>query len=45
MPLLADLLQDLTGGLPGDSLKSEQTDGEPLTQQALQGAIEVLKTK
>lgn len=43
--LLADLLQDLTGGLPGDALQSEQTDREPLTQQALQGATEVLKTK
>lgn len=45
MPLLADLLQDLTGGLPGDPLQSEQTNGEPLAQQALQSATEVLKIK
>lgn len=45
MPLLADPLQDLTGGLPGDSLQSEQTYREPLRQQALQRAIQVLGEK
>lgn len=43
--LLTDLLQKLTGGLPGDSFQPEQTNGEPLTQQALQSAIEVLQMK
>lgn len=42
MPLLADLLQDLAGGLPSDSLQSEQTHREPLRQQALQRAVQVL---
>ncbi len=45
MPLLADLLQDLAGGLPGDSLQSEQTYREPLRQQALQRAVQVLGEK
>lgn len=40
--LLADLLQDLAGGLPGDSLQAEQTHREPLRQQALQRAVQVL---
>lgn len=44
-PLLADLLQHFTRGLPGDSLQLEKTNREPLTQQALQSAIEVLKMK
>ncbi len=42
MPLLADLLEDLAGGLPGDSLQTEQTYGEPLRQQTLQSAVQVL---
>lgn len=42
MPLLADLLQDLAGGMPGDSLESQQAHGEPLRQQTLQGAVQVL---
>lgn len=45
MPLLADLLQDLAGGLPGDSLESQQTYREPLRQQALQRTIQVLWEK
>lgn len=45
MALLADLLQDLTGGLPGDSLQLEQTNREPLRQQALQRTIQILKEK
>lgn len=44
-PLLADLLQDLTGGLPGDSLQSEQTYREPLRQQTLQSAVQILGEK
>lgn len=42
MLLLADLLQDLAGGLPGDSLQSEQTYREPLGQQTLQRPVQVL---
>lgn len=45
MPLLADLLQDLTGRLPGDSLQLEQTYREPLRQQTLQGAVQILGEK
>lgn len=45
MPLLADLLQDLTGGLPGDPLQSEQTYREPLGKQTLQSAIKILGEK
>lgn len=44
-PLLADLLQDLTGGLPRDSLQSEQTYREPLRQQTLQSAVQILGEK
>lgn len=44
-PLLADLLQDLAGRLPGDSLQAEETDGKPLGQEALEGAIQVLEAK
>ena len=39
---LADLLQDLAGGQPGDSLQSEQAHREPLRQQTLQRSIQVL---
>lgn len=45
MPLLADLLQDLAGGLPGDSLQAEQTYRKPLRQQALQCAVQILGEK
>lgn len=43
--LLADLLQDLAGRLPGDSLQAEEADGEPLRQQALEGDVQVLKAR
>lgn len=43
--LLADLLQNLAGGLPGDSLQSEQTYREPLREQAFQRAAQVLGEK
>lgn len=42
-PLLADLLQDLAGRLPGDPLQAEEADREPLRQQALQSAVQVLE--
>lgn len=42
MLLLADLLQDLTGRVPGDPLQSEEADRKPLRQQALQRSIQVL---
>lgn len=41
--LLADLLQYLTGRLPGDPLQTQQTHREPLRQQTLQSAIQVLQ--
>ena len=45
MALLADPLQQLTGGLPCDSLQAEQTHREPFRQQALQRAVQVLGEK
>lgn len=45
MSVLADLLQDLAWRLPGDPLQPEQTDWEPLRQQALQSAAKVLEKK
>lgn len=45
LALLADLLQDLAGRLPGDSLQAEEADGKPLRQQALEGAVQVLEGK
>lgn len=45
MPLLADLLQNLTRRLPGDSLQSEQAYREPLREQAFQRAAQVLREK
>lgn len=42
-PLLADLLQDLAGRLPGDSLQAEEADRKPLRQQALQGDVQILE--
>lgn len=45
MSLLADLLQDLTRGLPRYSLQSEQTHREPLRQQTLQSAVHILGEK
>lgn len=44
-PLLADLLQDLAGRLPGDPLQAEEAHREPLRQQALQSAVQVLERK
>lgn len=45
MPLLADFLQDLAGGLPGDSLQMEQAYREPLRKQTLQSTVQVLGEK